>query len=248
MQTIKNILARLFALWALALFVGTMLVVLIPVWLLGLLPEPRRTDWFIRLSRVWMGVFLPLAGCPLTIKGRNHFAPGKNYVVVCNHNSFMDVPVSSPGIPGANKTIAKIEMARIPLFGIIYKRGSVLVDRKSEESRAKSYAEMKDVLKMGMHMCIYPEGTRNKTAQPLKEFKAGAFRLAIDMQKDIIPAVIFNTRKVLPTHKKFYFWPSRLELHFLEPVSTQNLKSEDADMLREKVFRLMWQYIAQHSS
>src|SRR5439155_14872246 len=109
----------------------------------------------------------------------------------------MDVPLTSPGIPGANKTIAKIEMARIPLFGMIYKRGSVLVDRKSEESRRKSFNKMKEVLQMGMHMCIYPEGTRNKTNEPLQRFHDGAFRLAVETKKDIMPAVIFYTNKVL---------------------------------------------------
>ncbi len=58
----------------------------------------------------------------------------------------MDVPMTTPFIPGPNKTIAKIEMASIPVFGVIYKRGSVLVDRKSEESRKNSYVQMKEVL------------------------------------------------------------------------------------------------------
>ena len=69
------------------------------------------------------------------------------------------MPVSSPGIPGGNKTIAKAEMAKIPLFGLIYKTGSILVDRKNEKSRRDSFTKMKEVLDMGLHMCIYPEGT-----------------------------------------------------------------------------------------
>ncbi len=216
---------------------------LLPAWLMGLIKEPRRTIVFINLSRIWMGVYLPLVGVRLTIKGREHFKKNQNYVVVCNHNSFMDVPVTSPGIPGGNKTIAKVEMAKIPLFGLIYKRGSVLVNRKSEESRLKSYAYMKRVLDMGLHMCIYPEGTRNKTSHPLKEFKDGAFRLAIETKKPIIPAVLFNTKKVLPQHKTFFFWPSKIEMHFLDPIETGSLQIEDTKQLKEQVFELMWKYI-----
>lgn len=243
MNVLKNILGRIFALWAMLTFIATMLIILLPTWAMGLLPEPKRTHWFISLSRIWMGVWLPLAGIRLVIKGKEKFKQGENYVVVCNHNSFMDVPVTSPGIPGANKTIAKIEMAKIPLFGIIYRRGSVLVDRKSEESRLKSYAYMKRVLDMGLHMCIYPEGTRNKTNKPLKEFKDGAFRLAIETKKAIVPAVLFNTKKVLPQHKTFYFWPSKIEMHFLDPVSTNDLGKEDVKQLREHIHELMWNYI-----
>src|SRR5690606_35229051 len=122
--------------------------------------------------------------------GREHFERGKRYIVVCNHNSFMDIPVSSPSIPGGNKTIAKAELARIPLFGLIYRAGSVLVDRKSEKSRKESYLRMKEVLDMGLHMCIYPEGSRNRTGKPLKAFHSGAFRLALDTGTPIVPAVI----------------------------------------------------------
>lgn len=248
MKMIQNILGRVFALWAMLTFILTMLLILLPTWAFGLLAEPKRTRAFINLTRLWMGVWLPLAGIRLVIKGKEHFAKGENYVVVCNHNSLMDVPVTSPGIPGGNKTIAKIEFTKIPLFGIIYRRGSVLVDRKSEESRSKSYAYMKKVLEMGLHMCIYPEGTRNKTNLPLKEFKDGAFRLAIETNKAIIPAVLFNTKKVLPQHKKFFFWPGRIEMHFLPPVPVDGLKQEDVKSLNRKVFELMWSYIETQKS
>ena len=245
MNLLKNLLGRVFAIWAMLWFVVTMLLILLPTWAMVFLKEPKRTAWFIQLSRIWIGTWLPLAGIRLKIKGREKFITGENYVVVCNHNSFMDVPVMSPGMPGpkGNKTIAKIEMAKIPLFGLIYRRGSVLVDRKSEESRLKSYTYMKRVLEMGLHMCIYPEGTRNKTDLPLKEFKDGAFRLAIETKKAIIPAVLFNTRKVMPVNKTFFFWPSKIEMHFLNPVETAHLSITDTKQLRQQVFDLMWKYI-----
>lgn len=248
MSLLKNIAGRIFALWAILTFVLTMLLIIIPAWAFGWLPEPRRTTAFINLSRIWMGIWLPLAGIRLIIRGKECFAKGENYVVVCNHNSLMDVPVTSPGIPGGNKTIAKIEFTKIPLFGIIYRRGSVLVDRKSEESRSKSYAYMKKVLEMGLHMCIYPEGTRNKTDLPLKEFKDGAFRLAIETNNSIIPAVLFNTKKVLPLHKKFFFWPGRIEMHFLPPVSVEGYTMADAKALNQKVFDMMWKYIEERKN
>ncbi|HKP31479.1 MAG TPA: lysophospholipid acyltransferase family protein, partial [Chitinophagaceae bacterium] len=156
------------------------------------------------------------------------------------HNSLIDVPLTTPYIPGPNKTIAKIEMSKIPLFGLIYKRGSVLVDRKSDDSRRKSLDEMKNVLRQGIHMCIYPEGTRNKTGQPLKSFYDGAFKLASDTGTPIIPTLCFNTAKVLPNNKSFYLMPHRLGMHFLEPVEVK--KGEDVAALKEKVFEIMKNY------
>ena len=188
---------------------------------------------------MWMNVFLFLIGCPVRVRGKENFTKGENYIVVCNHNSLMDVPVATPFIPGPNKTIAKIEMAKIPLFGIIYKRGSVLVDRKSEESRKASFNKMREVLQMGLHMCIYPEGTRNKTKEPLQRFHDGAFRLALDTGKSILPSVIFHTSKVLPNNKKFYLWPHIIEIHFLQPIQVNGLSMQE---LKEKTFGIMRDY------
>jgi 1-acyl-sn-glycerol-3-phosphate acyltransferase len=238
MTQIKNILARVFAAWAILVFIITLLVAVIPIWLTNFIKEPAGTETFRKISAVWMRVFLTLSGCPLIVKGRKNFKKGETYIVVSNHNSMMDVPVTTPFIPGPNKTIAKIEMANIPLFGLIYKRGSVLVDRKNEESRKASYGKMKELLDQGIHMCIYPEGTRNKTTEPLQRFHDGAFKLAVETGKSILPAVIFNTGKVLPSNKSFYFWPHFLYMHFLEPVEPGNSVSE----LKEKVFEKMKEY------
>ena len=152
----------------------------------------------------------------------------------------MDVPCTTPFIPGANKTIAKIEMLKIPVFGLIYKRGSVLVDRKDKNSRKESFAKMKAVLNQGMHMCIYPEGSRNKTDQPLTPFHDGAFKLAADTGKSIIPTLLFNTRKVMPVSKGFYFWPAKMEMHFLPEIPVP--KGSDYQEIKETVFKVMEEY------
>ena len=187
-----------------------------------------------------MNVWLTLVGCRIKIRGKENFIPGKTYIVTCNHNSLMDVPLSCPYIPGPNKTIAKNSFAKIPLFGFFYMKGSVLVDRKSETSRRQSFEKMKEVLEKGMHMSIYPEGTRNRTPEPLKKFHDGAFRLASETGHDIIPAIMLNTKKVLPMSKPFYFWPHKLEMHFLPAVNV-NL-DESFPALKEKVFAIMKDY------
>ena len=149
MKVFREIFGRIWAAWAMIAFIGTMLIFFIPFFLFAyFLPEPKKTHRFILFSRIWMTVFLNLIGCPLKKTGLHHFKNGKASIVVCNHNSFMDIPISSPAIPSGNKTIAKVEMSRVPLFGILYKTGSVLVDRKSDLSRKESYVKMKQVLQM----------------------------------------------------------------------------------------------------
>ena len=246
MKLIKEIFGRIWALWGAVVFITTMLIFMVPFLLFCYFKkDPAKTIRFTKWSKYWIDSFLLLILSPLKIKGRENFVAGENYIVLCNHNSFMDVPITTPAIPGGNKTIAKIELSRMPVFGLIYKTGSVLVDRKSDVSRKESYSKMKDVLDMGLHMCLYPEGTRNKTDQPLRPFHNGAFRLALDAEKSIIPSLIFNTRKVLPADKIFYAMPHRLEIHFLEPVVA--LAGETAEDLRERVFKVMFDYYLKHA-
>jgi 1-acyl-sn-glycerol-3-phosphate acyltransferase len=191
-----------------------------------------------------MNVWLILIGCPVKITGRKNFVPGENYIVTCNHNALLDVPLSAPYTPGPNKTIAKDSFAKVPLFGWYYSRGSVLVNRKDAASRKKSFDLMKNVLSRGFNMCIYPEGSRNRTDKPLNNFHDGAFRLAVDTQKPIIPALIFGTKKTMPINKPFYLWPHKLEMHFLQPVATGNLSVTE---LKEKVYKIMCDYYLSHS-
>ena len=244
MKIVKEILGRIFALWAIILFVITMLPVALIMWIIGLLKEPKRTVAFRNISKIWMNVFLFLIGCRLRIFGKENFRKGFNYIIVCNHNSLMDIPVTTPFIPGANKTIAKIELSKIPLFGLIYKRGSVLVDRKDKDSRRNSFKKMKDVLAIGIHMCIYPEGTRNKTEMPLKEFHDGAFKLAVETGKPILPAIIFNTKKALPADKTFFFWPTKFEIHFLPAVQVSS--TDNHEVLKQNLHQLMRSYYVTH--
>lgn len=244
MNIFKEIAGRIWATWGLLSFIVTFLIIL-PISLISyLIPEPGGTHFLIRISRVWMRVWLFLIGCPFRVSGAQHFEKGKSYIVTCNHNSLLDIPLSSPFIPGPNKTIAKMSFAKIPLFGLYYAKGSVLVDRKSEKSRRVSFEKMKWVLRTGMHMCIYPEGTRNRTKEPLKPFYNGAFKLAYETKTDIIPAIISGTKEAVPLHKTFFFLPKRLEIRFLPPISSKDITALE---LKDKVFHTMYDHIRENT-
>jgi 1-acyl-sn-glycerol-3-phosphate acyltransferase len=241
---LKNIFGRIWALWAIISFIVTFIIIYIPSMVTWLIPEPKGQAIFIGIARLWMKTWLTLVGCPVKIEGKENFNKGVSYIVTCNHNSMLDVPLSSPFIPGPNKTIAKTSFTKIPLFGFYYMKGSVLVDRNSDKSRKESFEKMKLVLKNGMHMCIYPEGTRNRSAEPLKKFYDGAFKLSVATGNAVIPAVILHTKKVLPINKTFYFIPHRVEMHFLQPVSPG---TDTADQMKEKVFAIMKDYYVANS-
>jgi 1-acyl-sn-glycerol-3-phosphate acyltransferase len=216
----KLILGRVFALYALLVFVVTMLPALFVMWCgKSFLPLGAAEKVVHKVFQNWMRFYLPLIFCPVRVLGAAHVSGTDALVVICNHTSLMDVPALSFAMPAANKTLAKASFARVPLFGYMYKAGSILVDRASAESRASSYKKMVSALNSGLHLCLFPEGTRNKTSQPLQAFQDGAFKVAFMAQRNIVPAVIKGTAAILPAKGPvFWAWPSNITVSFLTPV------------------------------
>ena len=218
---IKLYTGRILAFWALFVFASTMFLFIWFYLSCFFLQEPNKTKWHRTISRIWMGLFLTLSGLRFSVTGKHHFNKIGPAIVICNHNSLIDVPLSTPFLPRANKTIAKKSFIYVPIFGWIYQFGSVIVDRKNDHSRKTSFDNMKRVLDSGLDMLIYPEGTRNKTSEPLKSFYDGAFKLAVDTQKPIIPVVILNTKKILPAYPIMCFKPGKIQMDILAPINSQ---------------------------
>lgn len=244
----NKIFKTIWAVWALIVFVVTFFIVLIPISLTFILKEPHRGNVVHVLHKGWMVTFLTLVGIRLKIKGKEYFKKGESYVITANHKSFLDVMAIVPIIPGPNKILAKREMVKIPIFGIIYRSGSVLVDRSSAKSRLESVQRMKDVLDRGHHLCLYPEGTRNRTGKPLRDFYDGAFLTAIQTQRPIMPCVLFNTYELFPNKPLFSLMPGVVEAHYLPPIDVSGYTEKDKKQLKELVFQQMWDYIVEHEN
>jgi 1-acyl-sn-glycerol-3-phosphate acyltransferase len=236
MRWLTLLFGRIWALWGLVTFIVTFLLFFLPSMACYLIAEPQGMHLFIAIARWWMRVWLTLIGCPIKVTGKSNFQPGEAYIVTCNHNALLDVPLSSPFIPAGNKTIAKDSFAKVPLFGWYYRKGSILVNRRSDASRRRSYDAMRKVLAMGIHMCIYPEGTRNRGKEPLKSFYDGAFKLSVDSGNSIIPTIITGTKKAMPATIPFFLLPQRLSINFLAPVSPYG---KSVDELKNEVYNIM---------
>lgn len=121
------------------------------------------------------------------------------------------------------------------------------VDRSSKEARHASKVRMLNDLKQGISVVIFPEGTRNRTKDPLIPFYDGAFELAIDAQVPIMPIVLTNIRKINRVDT-LLVRPGTLEVTHLEPVSPVGYTQDKLAELKEIVYKKMEKYLLENDS
>ncbi len=130
-------------------------------------------------------------------------------------------------------------MSYIPLFGFIYKRAIVTVDRGDASKKAKSVRILTSVVKKNISILMFPEGTFNETTNPLKDFYDGAFRIAIETQTPVKPILFLDAFDRMHYSSVLTLTPGRSRAVFLAEVSVEGLTLKDVKMLRDKVYNIM---------
>jgi 1-acyl-sn-glycerol-3-phosphate acyltransferase len=188
---------------------------------------------------IWSAGWMGMCGIRYSLINRDkHYQKNQPYVMVCNHFSFLDMMVGGITSYPNVRVLAKAEIKKIPFFSKFFGMVSVFVDRKSKESREQSRIALSEAIKQKNSIWIFPEGTRNRTDKPLKDFYDGAFKIAIEQQVPVLPLVTTNSRFINRMGNPILF-PGKFEIHFLEPISTVGLTEEDIPALRDKVFHQM---------
>ena len=159
--------------------------------------------------------------------------PRRPYVVVSNHESFVDILLISH-LPWEMKWLSKAEMFRIPVVGwLMWLAGDIPVHRGFGPSAVEAMARCRQALANRVSVMIFPEGTRS-TSGDLLPFKDGAFRLAIDAGVPILPLVVHGTSTALPKHD-WRFGRATAEVRVLDPIDTAGLTAADVPALKTRV-------------
>jgi len=192
-----------------------------------------------RLCMLWGDIWFFLVG----IRHRNIFEspidPDKQYIYVANHISYLDAPVIVQALRSPMRALGKYEMSKVPIFGYIYRRAIVMVDRRDAEKRARSVRILKSVLKRKISIFIFPEGTFNLTRKPLKDFFDGAFRIAIETKTPIKPVLFLDAYSRMNYESIFSLNPGKSRAVFLDTIEVDGYNMSDVQKLKELVYDLM---------
>jgi 1-acyl-sn-glycerol-3-phosphate acyltransferase len=221
-------------LWLLILLLVLVWLPLLSVIFLVTVPrDPGRYTvgrWFRRAAMVAVSIN-PL--WKFRVSGVHITDPRRPYVAVSNHESYADIFLISH-LPWEMKWLSKKEVFRIPFMGwMMQMAGDVGVSRGQATSRAQALEGIRDRLRKGVSVMVFPEGTRSPHDDMLP-FRDGAFRAAIEAGAPILPMVVAGTRHAM-ARGSLVFNRAVAEVRVLEPVDTAGMTLDDLQRLRDDV-------------
>lgn len=248
MKYLLRPLQWLYCLYALATFVAVMLLVIPLVFAGSFFGKIKGGNFIYRVCCFWADAWFLLVG----IWHKNLYESPHNkkrqYIFVANHISYIDAPVIAKTLRQPVRALGKVEMSKIPLFGFIYRNAIVTVDRSSASHRAQSVRILKSVIRRGISIFIFPEGTFNETHRPVKDFFDGAFRIAIETQTPIKPILFLDAYARWHYGSLFSLRPGRSRSVFLAEIPVAGLTLHDLPVLKQQVHELMAQKLVEYKA
>lgn len=214
-----------------ALFVVLFLILSIPLliieWIIGKCNMDLKNKSSLAIVNWAFRVVLFLAGTNVTVKGEENVPKDEPVLYIGNHRSYFDIILTYVRVPRPTGYIAKKEMLRWPLL-VNWMRNlhCLFLDRNDVKQGLKIILSAIDKVNSGISICIFPEGTRNKTNHTFMEFHEGSFKIATKTGCPIVPMTIYNSADIfedhLPKIKK-----ANVILEYGKPIYIKDLPKED---------------------
>ena len=213
-----------------ALFVILFLILSTPLmlaeWIIGKWNPDLKSRSSLAIVNWAFRWVIRLSGIKVIVKGEENIPKDTAVLYVGNHRSYYDIILTYVRVPRPTGYVAKIEMLKIPLLSIWMKNLHCLfLDRKDIKQGLKTILAGVDLVKSGISVCIFPEGTRNKTKDTFLPFHDGSFKIAEKGGVPVIPMSIVNSSAVFEDHMP-KICKSTVVIEYGKPI---DIKSLDKD-------------------
>jgi 1-acyl-sn-glycerol-3-phosphate acyltransferase len=222
------------------LFVFFFFLLLIPICF------PKQFKLVGVFNRWWARALALLVFLPCRVEYRARLNPGKQYIFCPNHFSYMDIPTL--GLNRHNTIfVGKSDMNNVPVFGFMYRRLHITVDRSKMRSRYTTMKQTMEALDAGKSLVIFPEGGIVTEKDPvMASFKDGAFRASIEKQIPIVPVTIPYNWIILPPDRFLLHW-HRLKVIFHEPIDPAGMTLADIGLLKDRTRSIIETELKKHN-
>tara|TARA_B110000046_G_scaffold112201_1_gene119367 strand:+ start:63161 stop:63898 length:738 start_codon:yes stop_codon:yes gene_type:complete len=221
----KLIIAIFANTWKIYFLLVAILVILIlyPIQVVLLTNEKYFQKGF-KLIRFQAKAILFLIGVRKEVHGTIPNDDKTSYILCPNHSSYLDILLLYAAFPTYFIFLGKKELGTVPIFNIYFKKMNLLVDRANPKAAHKAILNACDKLKNGTNLVIFPEGTIPTTAPKMKAFKNGAFYVATETNKAIVPVTFKDNYKLLEDDWGFFakIQPGKSRVYIHSPVFPKN--------------------------
>ena len=219
--------------WGLLVFLTLFLIFFFP--LLVPILIPKKFKWVGVINRYWARLTFIFCFLPYKVECRTPLNKCQQYIFCPNHFSYLDIPTM--GLNPINTVfVGKNDMENIPLFGFMYRKLHITVDRSRLKSKYDTFVKSRQAIEEGKSLVFYPEGGIFTEQPPqMVRFKDGAFRLAIEKQIPIVPVTIPNNWIILPPDE-FLVRLGKVSVIFHPPIETIGMNLADTEQLKHRVF------------
>jgi 1-acyl-sn-glycerol-3-phosphate acyltransferase len=199
------------------------------------LTDTRHVD---RLIKAMARAVPLLAGIRVEVLGQEAIDPRSTYVYVVNHVGLFDMFAIYQAIPQYTRSLELAEHFDWPLFGqFITAAGQIPVDPKDKRVTARGLKKAAQMLQSGDSLVVLPEGERTLDGS-VGRFYPGAFRLAIQTGRPVVPMAIKGGRTI-SRRGEWRIRPGTMHVLYAAPVPTENLTLEDTEDLSAKCRRIV---------
>jgi 1-acyl-sn-glycerol-3-phosphate acyltransferase len=239
MEAVRRVLITLWGIWGVLVFLITLILVT-PVYL-GILSfgGKRSQKWAHQLSRAWARILFGAFLVQVNVHHANQLAADEPYIFIANHTSLLDVPAKALATSHFFKFLAKQELTRVPLLGRIVKQLYVTVDRTNPRARFQSLASMQAALQAGTSVAIFPEGSRNRSADGLMRFHDGAFTLSQQTGYRLAVLTIIGSGERLPAGHFFRLKPGTIDCYWEGTLDPAAYQAEDTALMKTDARKMM---------
>lgn len=208
---------------------------------------PKKFKLVGTFNRSWARLLFIFIGIPFKVVYKERLNRKKQYIFCPNHCSYLDIPALA--LNRHNTVfVGKNELENIPVFGFMYSKLHITVDRAKLKSRYITLIKSLKAIDQGKSLVIFPEGgivTRYPPA--MGEFKDGAFRAAIEKQIPIVPVTIPYNWIILPPDQFLLSWRP-LKVIFHEPIDPSIYTLKELHLLKVKVRTVIENELHSHLS
>ena len=195
-----------------------------------------------KLARYWSKLTIYLSFIFPKVEWEGKLSKKEQYIFCPNHVSTLDIPFILAVVPVPLQYIGKAEIAKIPLFGYFYKNNSVIVDRANRRNAYSAFLKAGEKLKMGINMCIFPEGGIPNSDIYLKKFKNGPFRLALDKNIKIVPITMPDSKSMFP-EQYFKGRPGIVRIKIHKAIAPNSLAEKSIENFNLSVYNTIFEQL-----